>query len=169
MSAPNSRKRAAPGASPVVPVQQNMQPFQADNMTDAMTRWNGAPDPSAFVDNNAYGANPYLMMPNGGQFQQPVAGPSNTVARRQMNQALLSTNQRGAYDANTDPWASFGDVDGALIQQTNGGGEAPEEDSVEKLEELAAKAKREAQTKRKQIPPFVQKLSRYVEMDLIAV
>ena len=36
-----------------------------------------------------------------------------------------------------------------------------EADSVEVLEEKAQKAKREAQAKRKTIPPFVQKLSRY--------
>jgi len=35
-----------------------------------------------------------------------------------------------------------------------------ENDSIERLEERAARAKREAQVKRKQIPPFVQKLSR---------
>lgn len=163
MSAQNSRKRAAPGASPVVPVQQNMQPqFSPDNMSDAMTRWNGAADPAAFLDGNAYAANPYAMMPNAGQFQQPVPGPSNAVARRQMNQGLVPANQRGAFDASADPWASFGDTDGTLIQQPNGE-EATEEDSVEKLEELAAKAKREAHTKRKQIPPFVQKLSSFLE------
>jgi heat shock transcription factor, other eukaryote len=33
-------------------------------------------------------------------------------------------------------------------------------DSIEALEERALRAKREAQAKRKQIPPFVQKLSR---------
>ena len=36
-----------------------------------------------------------------------------------------------------------------------------ESDSIERLEEKAAIAKRDAQSKRKQIPPFVQKLSRY--------
>lgn len=37
-----------------------------------------------------------------------------------------------------------------------------EHDSIERLEEMAQRAKREAQAKRKQIPPFVQKLSRSV-------
>lgn len=162
MSAPNSRKRTAPGASPVVPVPHGMpQQFTADGVSDAMTRWNGNPDPSVFLDNNSYAPNPYLMAPNAAQFQPTVPGPSNAVARRQMNQALQPTNQR--YDATTDPWASFGENEGALIQQPNGD-HATEEDSVEKLEELAAQAKREAHVKRKQIPPFVQKLSRYVCM-----
>jgi heat shock transcription factor len=35
-----------------------------------------------------------------------------------------------------------------------------ENDNIELLEERAAVAKREATSKRKQIPPFVQKLSR---------
>jgi heat shock transcription factor len=35
-----------------------------------------------------------------------------------------------------------------------------EQDSIERLEERALRAKKEAQAKRKQIPPFVQKLSR---------
>jgi heat shock transcription factor len=43
-------------------------------------------------------------------------------------------------------------------QSANGAME--ENDSIERLEERAAIAKRDAQSKRKQIPPFVQKLSR---------
>ncbi|TQV98035.1 hypothetical protein V2A60_006264 [Cordyceps javanica] len=160
MSAPNSRKRAAPGTSPVVPAQQNMQQPFPD--ADAMTRWSGAADTAAFLDSGAYATNPYAMMPNTGQFQQPVPGPSTAVARRQMNQTLLPTNPRGAFDAGTDPWVGFPDVEGTLVQQSNGEGN-PEEESVEKLEEMAAKAKREAHTKRKQIPPFVQKLSSFLE------
>lgn len=39
-------------------------------------------------------------------------------------------------------------------------GAIEESDSIERLEERATVAKREAQSKRKQIPPFVQKLSR---------
>lgn len=35
-----------------------------------------------------------------------------------------------------------------------------QDDNIEELEERAQKAKREAHAKRKQIPPFVQKLSR---------
>ncbi|EGX90985.1 heat shock transcription factor Hsf1, putative [Cordyceps militaris CM01] len=161
MSAPNSRKRMAPGMSPAVPVQQQNvpPPIPTDNMSDAMTRWNGAADASSFLENNAYGTNPY-MIPNTGQFQQPVPGPSNAVARRRLSQSLLPTNPRGGYNPNADPWAGFSDIDGTLVQQGNGEGN-PEEESVEKLEELAAKAKRDAQTKRKQIPPFVQKLSRH--------
>jgi hypothetical protein len=38
-----------------------------------------------------------------------------------------------------------------------------EHDNVERLEEMAQRAKRDAQAKRKQIPPFVQKLSRYAD------
>lgn len=159
MSAPNSRKRAAPGTSPAMPMQQRMQqPYTGDNVVADMTRWNGAGDAAGFMDNTGYGNYGFNQMPAPQQYQQPVPGPSNTVARRPMNQALVPTNQRGVYDASTDPWATFGD-EGALIKQGTGE-EVVEEDNVEKLEEMAQKAKREAQTKRKQIPPFVQKLSR---------
>jgi heat shock transcription factor, other eukaryote len=39
-------------------------------------------------------------------------------------------------------------------------------DDIEELERQAQIAKREAQAKRKQIPPFVQKLNRYVAGNL---
>ncbi|OAA70368.1 Heat shock factor (HSF)-type, DNA-binding protein [Cordyceps fumosorosea ARSEF 2679] len=161
MSTPNSRKRAAPGASPAGPAQQNVQqPFTADNMSDAMTRWNGAADTSSFLDGSAYTGNPYGVLPNASQFQQPIPGPSNAVARRQMNQSLLPSRQFDGSGA--DPWGSFSEVDGSLVSHINGDSN-PEEESVEKLEELAAKAKREATSRRKQIPPFVQKLSSFLE------
>jgi heat shock transcription factor len=49
--------------------------------------------------------------------------------------------------------------DTSLITR-DGDNETAEQDNIEKLEEMAQKAKRDAQGKRKQIPPFVQKLSR---------
>ncbi|KAK2071946.1 hypothetical protein P8C59_006329 [Phyllachora maydis] len=51
-------------------------------------------------------------------------------------------------------------VVGKLTQHN---GHVAESDSIEHLEELAQKAKREAQAKRKQIPPFVQKLSSFLD------
>jgi len=48
-----------------------------------------------------------------------------------------------------------------MLDPQNVNGAMEENDSIELLEERAAIAKREAQSKRKQIPPFVQKLSRY--------
>lgn len=160
MSAPNSRKRAAPGASPMVPFPQRMQqPYGAENgLGNPMVQWNGG-DGTEFIDTTGQVANPYGLMPAQQQFGQ-VPTPSNSLARRDMNQALVPANIRGSYDNAVEPWTGFGD-DNALMQQGNGEG-LVQQDNVEALEELAQKAKREAQSKRKQIPPFVQKLSRYV-------
>lgn len=150
----NSRKRGAPSGAPTAPVPQN---YVNDN---DMSRWaNTGGDPANFLDDPNF----YAMQPQQ-QFAQPITTPSNAVARRQMNNALVPANPRGAYDSTVDPWGGF-DVDsGALIQQNQQPQEeTTEPDSVEKLEEMAAKAKKVAQSKRKSIPPFVQKLSSFLE------
>ncbi|KAL3959883.1 hypothetical protein ACCO45_005000 [Purpureocillium lilacinum] len=166
MSAQNSRKRAAPGAAPMAPYQQRMQqPYIPDNnvgVTDPMMRWNGTGDGADFIDSTAHPANQYGLVPAQPQFGQPVPTPSNSLTRRPTNQALVPTNPRANYDSSVEPWTGFGDDSNALLQQNNGEG-LVEQDNVEVLEEMAAKAKREAQSKRKQIPPFVQKLSSFLE------
>ncbi|KAL7799767.1 hypothetical protein V8C37DRAFT_407330 [Trichoderma ceciliae] len=168
MSAPNSRKRAAPGASPIVPIQRNMQqPYATDHNAGAnpVMQWNsagGAADATDYFSAAAaHSENPYGLAQTQPTYPQAVSAPSNSLARRQMNRALVPTNIRAAYDPSSDQWTGFGD-DNLLVPQnaTEGG---TEQDSVEVLEELAQKAKREAQAKRKQIPPFVQKLSSFLE------
>ncbi len=77
-----------------------------------------------------------------------------------MNNALVAANR--AYTPQSDPWPSF---DENLVPgQTEG--PIDEHDNIELLEERAQRAKREAQAKRKQIPPFVQKLNRYTPISL---
>ncbi|EWZ51661.1 hypothetical protein FOCG_14058 [Fusarium oxysporum f. sp. radicis-lycopersici 26381] len=170
MSAPNPRKRAAPGASPMMPIPQQMQPqYNAGNPAgDQVMRWNGMGDPSSFMngadgimDGNAHVGNSFGLVPAQPQYAQPVSTPSNTLARRQMNRALVPTNAR-PYDGAVEPWGNFVGDDNALLQQ-NPSENLNEQDNVEILEEMAQKAKREAQAKRKQIPPFVQKLSSFLE------
>ncbi|CAM1504811.1 Fc.00g024020.m01.CDS01 [Cosmosporella sp. VM-42] len=163
MSAPNSRKRAAPGASPIVPIPQQMQQQYStgNGAGDQMLRWNNVGDGSGFVDNTAHAGNSYGLVPTQAQFPQAVPTPTNSLARRQMNRALIPTNPRTNFDPNVD-WSSFAGDDGALLQP-NSTENITEQDSVEVLEEMAQKAKRDAQTKRKQIPPFVQKLSSFLE------
>lgn len=165
MSAPNSRKRAAPGASPIVPIQRNMQqPYATDHATGAnpVMQWNntgGAADATDYFSAAAaHSENPYGLAQTQPTYPQAVGAPSNSLTRRQTNRALVPTNLRAPYDASPDGWSSFGD-DNLLVPQnaTEGG---VEQDNVEVLEEMAQKAKRESQAKRKQIPPFVQKLSR---------
>lgn len=74
--------------------------------------------------------------------------PSNQLVRRHPNQQLVSRGNNGWQDLST---STGGPGQGAW--------EAPDE-GEEDLEQRALVAKKEAQAKRKQIPPFVQKLSR---------
>lgn len=73
-----------------------------------------------------------------------------------MNQHMMQTQR---YD-DPNAWGQYGDEQLDVVAAGNGG--VAESDNIELLEERAAVAKRESQSKRKQIPPFVQKLSRYV-------
>lgn len=151
----------------MMPIPQPMQPqYNAGNPAgDQVMRWNGMGDPSSFMngadgimDGNAHVGNSFGLVPAQPQYAQPVSTPSNTLARRQMNRALVPTNTR-PYDGAVEQWGNFVGDDNALLQQ-NPSENLNEQDNVEILEEMAQKAKREAQAKRKQIPPFVQKLSR---------
>lgn len=184
VGSPNSRKRAAPGASPIVPMpmpmpamqqpqqqqqQQQHQPYNAPQ-PDQMMRWNGAPvDGSAFADAAAQSMNPYNLASSAGQFTQgiPSPNPSSTVlARRGMSRALVPTVTRPTpFESSPEPWNTFGDEGFHHLQtsqhaQQPTGGVVDDNDSIEALEERALRAKKEAMNKRKQIPPFVQKLSR---------
>lgn len=116
-----------------------------------------------FMENSA-NPNPYGMVssPHQAQFTQqgvPIATPSTALARRGMNNQLVAANRPFSPQPN-DLWANF--TEDSLVPQSNGGSAPDEHDNVELLEEKAQKAKREAQAKRKQIPPFVQKLNRSV-------
>lgn len=90
-------------------------------------------------------------------YQQNVPAASTQLARRPMNRSLVATGSRQPYDDNSDSYGLYGS-DALELQN---GGAMEENDNIELLEERAAIAKRDAQLKRKQIPPFVQKLSRY--------
>lgn len=161
MSGTNPRKRVAPGANPVVPMQQSIQqPFATnDMMGEQMVKWNGGGDGlDAFADATGNGVNSYDLLQNQHQYTQNAATATNSLARRPMNQALVPTTQRANFDTPIN-WNSFVGDDSSLVPQEDG---VSEQDNIDALEEQASKAKREAQGKRKQIPPFVQKLSRYV-------
>ena len=149
-----SRKRPAPGASPIV--QQQAQPSPKYNLTspqmsnEQVIQWgqdNGIsgvpnyPDPSGSFSPNIYSA---FTQPQG-----PSPETSNQLARRPMNNQRILT--RGNFTGGEDQvWPSY----------TNGVVQSPREESWVKdddnLEQKALNAKR----KRKLIPPFVQKLSR---------
>lgn len=150
MPSPNPRKRPAPGSVPIPPPQM-AQPY---NTQDQMLRWNGN-NAGGFVDNTANGVNSYGVVPSPTQAQYPQGTPSNILARRGMNNALVATN-RAFTPQPVDSWPPFDE--NTVAGQTNG--TIDEHDNIELLEEKAQRAKREAQAKRKQIPPFVQKLNR---------
>jgi heat shock transcription factor len=115
-------------------------------------------DPSTFNVSTAFSTNGLPQTPSA--FDQPITAPSHStqLARRphNTNRQLVQSAQR-TFDNSSDLWAQFGDE--AMMDAQNGQGSG-ENDDIEALEEKAAIAKREAQAKRKQIPPFVQKLSR---------
>lgn len=150
----NPRKRAAPGASPAVQAPISQPSFSAANQlpNDDFVRWQGTehgtyPDPAPF-NLNPYAGGSTLPQP---PYGQPSPGASTQLARRPMNRQMVATNPRAGYDG-ANSWAGFDDPDGNGILGEN--------DDIELLEERAAIAKREAQASRKQIPPFIQKLSR---------
>ncbi|KAI2632331.1 hypothetical protein GGR54DRAFT_30264 [Hypoxylon sp. NC1633] len=152
MPSPNPRKRPAPGS---VPIPQPMaQPY---NSQDQLLRWNGN-TAANFVDNTSNGVNSYGVIPSPTQAQYPQSTPSNVLARRGLNNALVATNRAFSPQQN-DPWSNFDE--NLMPNQTNG--TINEHDNIEVLEEKAQRAKRDAQAKRKQIPPFVQKLNSFLE------
>jgi len=123
---------------------------------DQFLRWGQGGDSTSYAD--PYNMNSFVSnaMSNQ-QYQQPVQASSTQLARRPMNRQMIPTAPRSTFDNPNDPWGPFGD-DGLLDPQNQNSME--ETDNIELLEEKAVIAKRDAQSKRKQIPPFVQKLSR---------
>ena len=116
-------------------------------------------DTTSYVDPATYNLNNFTG--NGlsqAAYEHPIAPPSTQLARRPINHQLVPTGQRNTYDNSTESWAPYGDE--GLGEQREGSGGMEENDNIELLEEKAQVAKRDAQSKRKQIPPFVQKLSR---------
>ncbi|KFY68514.1 hypothetical protein V498_10620, partial [Pseudogymnoascus sp. VKM F-4517 (FW-2822)] len=163
----NSRKRPAPGASPVPNLAMQNQPFppppppqQQEAANEQYMRWNqAATDNAVFPDMNfgmaPYGTNGVSNAP----FQQAVPAQSTQLARRPVNQQLVPTASRTQFD-NPNEWGLT--AEDMFDPNAQMGGHA-ENDSIERLEERAQVAKREAQAKRKQIPPFVQKLNSFVD------
>lgn len=150
-----SRKRPAPGASPIA--HQQMQslpnfpgapPQQLSN--DQFLQWGQNPPPNQnqqYPDIEAYntaahGANP-----------PPTHPTSNQLARRSASHLAGRLPQ-------------YGDPNPAQAPEQSGGNAGEKDASRPRtneadLEQRAQIAKKEAQVKRKQIPPFVQKLRRY--------
>ncbi|KAI9814052.1 MAG: stress-responsive transcription factor hsf1 [Pycnora praestabilis] len=170
-----SRKRPAPGTSPVpqhtpqqtptlqLPPNANSPQLSAEQFL----RWGQDPatNPAAAYPSPSsnYHPNAYSGMgggPGGGPqntVAQPAAAPSspsNQLARRSTNHQLVARGR--VFNSNNNvSWTDAGDM-----AQQQGNGWTYNDDE---LEQRALIAKREAATKRKQIPPFVQKLSSFLE------
>jgi len=144
-----SRKRPAPGADPIPfpPQMPNPTPAYNDGLgqnlsNDEFFQWGqtGQTAP-AYNDNNfALNANAY---------PQVNAQPSTQLTRRPMTHLAAPVRTRMSEDGSA--WI---DPSGAQAM------DSAWEDDISALEARAQVAKRDAQAKRKQIPPFVQKLNR---------
>lgn len=149
-----SRKRPAPGADPVsYPAQmQNPAPAFNDGLgqqlsNDQFLQWGQSGQPGPSYNDNSFAMNASAY-PQGNP--QNIPQPSNQLARRPMGQ-LAARAPRMHDDGNT--WVDTSD--GGVHTTDPGWG-----DDIAELEAKAQVAKKEAQAKRKQIPPFVQKLNR---------
>ena len=148
MSQVRTRKRPAPGASPLMQTQQsntNMphDPALSWQPPDTSNRNGAYPDPSI------YGGQAHNTCPQAAATQQPQS--ANQLTRRTPNQPLIPIhNYTGS---GTGTW-----------QMNETAASVPNENDwpmqYDDLDQKALIAKKDAESKRKQIPPFVQKLSR---------
>ena len=150
-----TRKRPAPGTSPIVhpqlgPLSNYPQNPGNQLSNDQFLQWgqtsSNVSSPS-FPDSNPYSAAAYTSSPDVPAANVTAAAPGQ-LARRQTPTQLVN---RGRGYEQTPPFSDHSTGPG----ENGGWGE-----SLEDLYKRAMVAKREAQAKRKQIPPFVQKLSR---------
>jgi heat shock transcription factor, other eukaryote len=139
-----SLKRAAPGASP-----PNLsQSPQIPNQQDIQYSWNPLSDanmnPPHYTTGNGEDAEYNGASILGGSLRDSSATPTNAgeLVRRNAN-TQLAIPALGAWDdAQVAPWEDYDEDD---------------------LDQRALEAQRDANAKKRQIPPFVQKLSRCVD------
>lgn len=146
-----TRKRPAPGASPIIPQMAPMPPANPGTQlsNDQFLQWGQNPpnmvNPS-LPDPNAY--NPVAFPPN--QDMHASAAAPGQIARRPPQNQLVNRNR--GYEQPPAPYVD------------NAGGNAGEsgawEENLDELYKRAMAAKKDAQARRRQIPPFVQKLRR---------
>ena len=151
-----TRKRPAPGTSPLShPPQPHMgsipnfpQSAGPQLSNDQFLQWGQNPshvaNPPPFPDPTAYNNAAYAAT-------QDIPAPSTQLARRQVP-AAAPTRGPTRYESPSTSTENGG----------HAGDPGPWGESLEHLYQRAVVAKRDAQAKRQQIPPFVQKLSRYV-------
>ncbi|KAJ5688821.1 Heat shock factor (HSF)-type DNA-binding [Penicillium macrosclerotiorum] len=156
-----TRKRPAPGTAPAGHPQMgavpNYQPSNPNSQlsNDQFLQWGQNPstntvNPSSYADPSTYIPASYT----GNQDSSGSnGGTSNQLTRRQQPNQLVSRNRGYEQSPATYPDQNSG----------QNPGEGAWGESLEELYQRALTAKREAQAKRKQIPPFVQKLSSFLD------
>ncbi|KAI9680331.1 MAG: stress-responsive transcription factor hsf1 [Trizodia sp. TS-e1964] len=154
----NPRKRAAPGASPTIssPPHSHFQPAPLpQQLTDEQfLRWgkSSANATSSYSNSPTYAPNAF----NGSS--RPPLSSSTQLTRRPTANGLATRAMRPFIGNEMDKWSGVIDEVNSPAQD-----EIEWSEDVEELERKAAIAKREAQTKRKHIPPFVQKLRSFLD------
>jgi heat shock transcription factor len=153
-----SRKRPAPESPP-------MQHQQPTGMAHAMNGYGAAVGPQLsdeqFLEWGQQTAQPLNQYSDPAYYQSmnsiapSNAQVSNQLTRRPMNQ--VATRPKQPENATSGWFDGNGGNNGPFPQQQVDSGSG---DDIEELKRRAAIAKRDAEAKRKQIPPFVQKLSR---------
>lgn len=153
-----TRKRPAPGTTPATHPQMASVPNYANPgsqlSNDQFLQWGQNPstnaiNTAALTDSSTYNQQAYPTN------QELSAAASNQLARRQQSSQQLVSRNRGYEQAPT----AYPDHNATVGPPGESGAWG---ESLEELYQRAQVAKRESQAKRKQIPPFVQKLSRYV-------
>ncbi|KAJ5466581.1 hypothetical protein N7539_009537 [Penicillium diatomitis] len=161
-----TRKRPAPGTTP----QNNpqlLQAYQSVNpnprfSNDQFLQWGAESATNTvnhpYIEPSAYGPAAYAASqdhaPSGlAPSAITTATNSTQLARRSPQNQLISRNR--SYEQSPAP---FTDSSAGA-----GNAESAWEESIEELYARAAAAKRDATSKRKQIPPFVQKLSSFLD------
>jgi heat shock transcription factor len=153
-----TRKRPAPGTTPTVhPQLSPISNYPAANpgaqlSNDQFLQWGQNPPnviTPPYTDAGSYNVAPYTT-------NQDVPGAtvtaSNQLARRQLPNQLVNRGR------------SYEQTPSAYSDHSSGAGEhGGWGESLDELYRRALVAKREAQAKRKQIPPFVQKLSSFLD------
>ncbi|KAF2238732.1 hypothetical protein EV356DRAFT_517994 [Viridothelium virens] len=172
-----NRKRPAPGTSPSsmqssqtglqssqtglqFPVMQDVPQVAHEQYNDWGDQGMLGSSVASYSETNPYSNNAYATTSNGPvalntttPSTQPFQNMSNQLVRRTPNQQLVS--REGQFD--NDAWLEDG---GNPQTQTTPWEEGTDD---EDLEQKALTAKKDAQAKRKTIPPFVQKLSSFLD------
>jgi heat shock transcription factor, other eukaryote len=149
-----SRKRPAPGTSPVphqicyppAPGMSNYGGLDPQVSNDQFLQYGYQPQ----IDNTqiSYNDGPIHQQ---SIYRSEVGEGSNQLARRPANQVVSRDRARG--DSSEVRWDGQMNANAHQLDRAWG-------DDIDDLKQRAQIAKKEAQSKRKQIPPFVQKLAR---------